>query len=281
MVTKRLGFAASLAFASLAFAQSAVVAGGSAGFFKAPFASVGYGRATFEHEGVGASFANAGVVEIAVGSAEFWGGPPFAISGYASSALAYAYRSPSLGGDGAGAGVEGWTLAYRSSDALGYRVGGGSIFLDHAWSLGVEDLLPDRDGALDADDRARFDRLYGVGMAQGHVAAVKVAAFPRLTLELSYGRDLVYPRVVVPQWASSVVVERAPILLFRALASYFVFLTELSASDSHFAPALAFLARAGWTSFVFAKRESDMHWPHPSEAPLFSDRFSVGATFHF
>ena len=67
MATRYLAaIAAWLAIAGVARPQTerAVVVGGSAGFFKSPFASVGYAMATFEHEAVGASFANAGVLSL-------------------------------------------------------------------------------------------------------------------------------------------------------------------------------------------------------------------------
>jgi len=168
-----------------------------------------------------------------------------------------------------------WQFGFGYENGYGYNTGGASIIPYHAFGINWS-RLEVKDPVRNVDDRKYleyFDDSFRFGlMAEG---GVKFRLIPNLSLDASYQREIVMPRLMFWKAAGS------SALLAIGQHAIDKFVDEVFNSSPAAAPIVNFVLKNALSYGFFELRKEKMSWPFETAAPLKYDTFKVGMTFVF
>lgn len=167
-----------------------------------------------------------------------------------------------------------WSISPTSSYGLGYAlgeegiialtVGGGAI-----WGRirGQSETQLDRQRVEDFGSAIRF--------GEKSTAGINVKLARNIGIDVEGTWELMYPRHLFLQWATSHILEGAADIAAMA------FVRSVIRSSPELAPIVYFLIRNGVAAGFKALRSRQMTWPFNSDAPASVVGFRAGVTFAF
>jgi hypothetical protein len=99
--------------------------------------------------------------------------------------------------------------------------------------------------------------------------------FRSLTVTAGAHGQIVFPRVVFPEWFGSYMLMASGLIIVSEFSE------EIVNSSGFFGPIMYFVLRNGIAYAFFAGMKSQMHWPFDSESPLAVESLRLSATIVF
>lgn len=168
-----------------------------------------------------------------------------------------------------------WQFGFGFEKGYGYNFGVTSIIPYYAFGLNWS-RLEVQDPIRDMDARSYmnyFDESFRFGtMTEG---GIKFRIIRNLSLDASYQRQIVMPRLLFWKASGSAIIE----LIGQAAVDEFV--DEVVKSSPLAAPIVNFVLKNALSYGIYELRKEKMNWPFETMAPLTYNTFRVGMTFVF
>lgn len=170
----------------------------------------------------------------------------------------------------------GWKLGESSRLILGIEDGTG--FAQLGYNFNVPDDPDPENGVY--SDKTAYERLQNTYVGETRWTEyfkgyIKYQPTDLLSLDVSYGRQIIYPRLQFWYWTVSGMAAGAA----DGLANLFVKRVMKSFEDA--APIVYYVLKTGLAFAFYQVRKDNMHWPMDTAPALITDNFNFGLNFHF
>jgi hypothetical protein len=167
-----------------------------------------------------------------------------------------------------------WSISPTASYGLGYALGDeGIIALTHGGGSVWGRI---RAQAATPVDRQRVDDFgSAIRFGEKSTAGINVKVARNIGIDVEGTWELMYPRHLVLQWATSQLIESLGDVAAMA------FIRSVLQSSPDLAPVVYFIIRNGVAAGFKALRSRQMTWPFSSDAPASVVGFRAGVTFAF
>ncbi|GAB5466722.1 MAG: hypothetical protein Kapaf2KO_21580 [Candidatus Kapaibacteriales bacterium] len=167
----------------------------------------------------------------------------------------------------------GWKLGESSRLILGIEDGIGLAQLGYNYDVPdnpLEEILTD----LNSYEKLKATYGDGTRLTNYFRSYIKYQPTELVSLDVSYGRQLVYPRVLFWYWTLSGIVSGTA----DGLANLFISRVMKSYEDA--VPIVHFLLKTGLAFGFYQLQKDNMHWPINTAPALITNNFNIGMTFH-
>ncbi len=170
----------------------------------------------------------------------------------------------------------GWNFGGKSKLTLGVEDGTGFAQLGYNYDVPQD---PDPYIGVFADRNAyeNLQNTFGddTRWTQYFRSYIKYQPIDLVSLDISYGRQVIYPRLLFWYWAASGIVSGSADVLAD------IFINRVLKSYENAVPVVHFILKTGLAFAFYQLQKDNMHWPINTAPALVTNNFNIGFAFHF
>ena len=170
----------------------------------------------------------------------------------------------------------GWQFGKNQKLILGIEDGIGFAQLGYNYDV-PQDPDPENEVYADRNQYERLQYTYtdGTRWTQYFRSYIKYQPTDLVSLDVSYGRQIVFPRYLF--WYATV----SGLVSGTADGLTNIFVSRVMKSYENAAPIVHFVLKTGLAFAFYQLQKDNMHWPINTAPALTTNNFNAGLTFHF